>query len=41
MSYDLFHLMGVPNVWKEPFPVIDNPINANDEFLWPYVYIGC
>ena len=40
MSYDLFHLMGVPNVWKEPFPVIDNPINANDEFLWPYVYIG-
>ena len=40
MSYDLFHLAGVSNIWKEPFPVIDNPINVNDEFLWPYVYIG-
>ncbi len=47
MSYDLFHLMSGPGLWKEAFIVIDNPEDSsehtehdNDEFIWPRVKIG-
>ena len=42
-SYDLFHMLGAPGLWRETFVVIDNPVtimNPDDEFIWPYIYIG-
>lgn len=42
-SYDLYHILGGPGLWKEPFIVIDNYVmemNPEDEFIWPYVNIG-
>ncbi|RLC51586.1 MAG: hypothetical protein DRZ79_02525, partial [Candidatus Cloacimonadota bacterium] len=36
----IYHMLGGPGLWKEPFTVIDNPTNEEDEFIWPYVYIG-
>jgi len=46
--YDLFHMMGSPGLWIDPFDVIDNNELAaagiypfpNDQFVWPYVYIS-
>ncbi|MCD4817244.1 MAG: hypothetical protein K8S23_00960 [Candidatus Cloacimonetes bacterium] len=47
MSYDLYHLMSGPGLWKESFIAIDNPENSiehtghnDDEFIWPKVKIG-
>ncbi len=43
LSYDLYHL-GSPGLWKSPFIVIDDnipsPLAPDDEFEWPYVFIG-
>jgi len=42
-TYDLFHMLGAPGLWRETFIVIDNFVdimNPEDEFIWPYVYIG-
>ena len=42
-SYDLFHMLGAPGLWRETFLVIDNPAgdtNPDDEFIWPYDHIG-
>jgi Secretion system C-terminal sorting domain len=41
-SYDLYHL-GSSGLWKTPFTIIDETIPtpfADDDFIWPYVYIG-
>jgi len=46
--YDLFHMMGSPGLWIDPFDIIDNNELAaagiypfpNDQFVWPYVYIS-
>ncbi|MCD6181831.1 MAG: T9SS type A sorting domain-containing protein [Candidatus Cloacimonetes bacterium] len=42
-TYDLYHLMGGPGLWRTPFDVISVNILtpfADDEYEWPYVYIG-
>ncbi|MCD4817903.1 MAG: PKD domain-containing protein [Candidatus Cloacimonetes bacterium] len=47
MSYDLYHLMSGPGLWRESFIAIDNPEDSqpftghdDDEFIWPRVKIG-
>ncbi|MCK4311381.1 MAG: T9SS type A sorting domain-containing protein, partial [Candidatus Cloacimonetes bacterium] len=44
VTYDLFHVLGSPGLWREPFIVIDDniatPNGVDDEFIWPYVHIG-
>jgi len=43
LSYDLYNIVGTPGLWKEPYPVIDNPMEqfpAYQEFIWPVVNIG-
>jgi len=47
MSYDLYHLMSGPGLWREPFICIDNPEDSqqhtghdDDEFIFPRVKIG-
>ncbi|MCK4957149.1 MAG: hypothetical protein KAS49_05895, partial [Candidatus Cloacimonetes bacterium] len=41
-TYDMYQAYG-PGYWKKPFVIIDSktpsPL-ADDEFLWPYTYIG-
>ena len=42
LSYDMYHISGA-GYWKVPFVVISSDINTpfdDDEFIWPYVYIG-
>ena len=46
-AYDLYHMMGSPGLWIDEFISIDNPEAGepttgfvDDEFIWPYVYIG-
>ena len=40
LSYDIYHMINGSGLWKEPFLVFDNPINTDDQFIWPYVNIG-
>ncbi|MBC8312902.1 MAG: hypothetical protein H8E33_01465, partial [Candidatus Cloacimonetes bacterium] len=39
-TYDLFHLMGGPGLWKDPYHVIEFTDHDPDEFIWPYTYVG-
>jgi len=42
-SYDLYNIVGSPGLWKEPYAVIDNPMEQfpnYQEFIWPVVNIG-
>lgn len=42
-TYDLYHLMGGPGLWRTPFEVVTVNIPtpfADDEYEWPYVYVG-
>ena len=47
MSYDLYHMMGAPGLWIDPFAVINNATlsaqgiypYADDLFFWPYTFI--
>jgi len=42
-TYDLYHLMGGPGLWKTPFEIINESVPstfADDEFIWPYTFIG-
>ncbi|MCK4654933.1 MAG: carboxypeptidase regulatory-like domain-containing protein, partial [Candidatus Cloacimonetes bacterium] len=43
-TYDLFHVMVTPGLWRTPFIIIEDstpsPNAPNDEFIWPYVHIG-
>jgi len=47
MSYDLFHMMGAPGLWIDPFEVINNATLSaqgiypypDDSFFWPYTFI--
>lgn len=43
-TYDLFHLMGGPGLWKTPFAVINSAAMTtplpDDEFEWPTVNVG-
>ncbi len=48
MAYDLYHMMGSPGLWIDPFEVINNSYLAgqgiypypDDLFFWPYTFIG-
>ncbi|MCK4311304.1 MAG: T9SS type A sorting domain-containing protein, partial [Candidatus Cloacimonetes bacterium] len=44
VTYDLFHVLGAPGLWRTPFVIIDDtiptPNGVDDEFEWPYVHIG-
>ncbi|MCK4655197.1 MAG: hypothetical protein KAU01_12215, partial [Candidatus Cloacimonetes bacterium] len=44
VTYDLFHVLGSPGLWRTPFIVIDEGIQTPngdlDCFIWPYVHIG-
>jgi hypothetical protein len=42
-TYDLYHLMGGPGLWKTPFEIINESVPspfADDEYIWPYTFIG-
>ena len=39
MTYDLFHILGGPGLWRETFTVIDNTV-LEGGYIWPYVHIG-
>ena len=43
-TYDLFHILGAPGLWRTPFIIIEDttpsPNAPDDEFIWPSVHIG-
>lgn len=42
-TYDLYHLMGGPGLWKTPFEIINDAVPspfADDEYIWPATFIG-
>ncbi len=38
--YDMFSTMSQPGLLTTPYAVIDNTDYPNDEYIWPYVFIG-
>jgi len=43
LSYDMYHVNNSPGFWKAPFIVISADLDSpydDDEFIWPYTYIG-
>lgn len=38
-TYDLYHMLGAPGLWREAFTLVDNTI-LDGGFIWPYVYVG-
>ncbi|HHE37889.1 MAG TPA: T9SS type A sorting domain-containing protein [Candidatus Cloacimonetes bacterium] len=38
-TYDLYHMLGAPGLWREAFTLVDNTI-LEGGFIWPYVEVG-
>ncbi|MBW6515197.1 MAG: T9SS type A sorting domain-containing protein [Candidatus Cloacimonetes bacterium] len=44
LTFDAYHMLGIPGFWETPYGVILNPYDVGpeqaQEFIWPLVFIG-